>query len=95
MKLNKTLLATFCSAALLSTSAISAEDSLTIGVSQYPATLHPAIDSAVARDYIRGFTQRDSIGFDQNWQLTCYLCEQVPTFENGLASIIDRPDAKP
>ncbi|NOH70404.1 peptide ABC transporter substrate-binding protein [Vibrio pectenicida] len=94
MNFNKTLLATFCSASLFAASAISAEDSLTIGISQYPATLHPAIDSAVAKMYIRGFTQRDSIGFDQNWQLTCFLCEQVPTFENGLATIIERPNAK-
>ncbi|MGF1748648.1 peptide ABC transporter substrate-binding protein [Vibrio cionasavignyae] len=93
MTLNKTTLA-LISTALLFSGQTTADDKLTIGISQYPSTLHPLIDSMVAKTYTHGFSIRGTLGFDQQWQLVCFLCEQVPTFENGLAVIVDRPHAK-
>ncbi|OLQ94600.1 peptide ABC transporter [Vibrio ponticus] len=92
MKLKLVTLAT--AAALFSGASVAAEDKLTIGISQYPSTLHPVIDSMVAKTYTHGFTYRDTLGYNPDWKLECFLCEEVPTFENGLAEIIDRPDAK-
>jgi peptide/nickel transport system substrate-binding protein len=94
MLFKKTAFALACASALLSTSALAANDKLTIGITQYPATLHPDIDSMVAKAYTNGFVNRTTIGYDQNWKLVCFYCEQVPSFENGLAQIIDRPHAK-
>ncbi|CCN81472.1 putative ABC-type dipeptide transport system,periplasmic component [Vibrio nigripulchritudo SFn27] len=94
MKLKKSVLALAGAAALMSSQALSADDKLTLGISQYPSTLHPIIDSMVAKTYTHGFTFRDTIGFDQQWKLMCFLCEEVPSFENGLAVVVDRPHAK-
>ncbi|KJY76320.1 peptide ABC transporter substrate-binding protein [Vibrio nigripulchritudo] len=94
MKLKKSVLALAGAAALMSGQALSADDKLTLGISQYPSTLHPIIDNMVAKTYTHGFTFRDTIGFDQQWKLMCFLCEEVPSFENGLAVVVDRPHAK-
>lgn len=94
MKLKKSVLALAGAAALMSSQALSADDKLTLGISQYPSTLHPIIDSMVAKTYTHGFTFRDTIGFDQQWKLMCFLCEEVPSFENGIAVVVDRPHAK-
>jgi len=67
-------------------------DQLTIGISQYPATLHPAFDSMLAKTYVLGFVQRPVTAFDADWQLVCLLCESLPTLENGGAVIERRPD---
>jgi peptide/nickel transport system substrate-binding protein len=65
--------------------AAAAKDELTIGVTQFPATLNPAIESMLAKSYILGMTQRPITAYDANWQLVCMLCERLPTIENGLA----------
>ena len=56
MKFQKTLVAITCTTALMSGSLFAASDKLTIGMSQYPPTIHPDIDSSVAKTYINGFT---------------------------------------
>lgn len=86
MKLKKSVLALAGATALLSGQAFASNDKLTLGISQFPSTLHPVIDSMVAKTYTHGFTHRGTIGFDQQWKLTCFLCEEVPTFENGTSS---------
>ena len=69
-------------------------DQLTIGITQYPSTFHPNIDSMVAKSYILGFTRRPFTVFDQNWQLVCMLCTKLPTLENGLAVPETAPNGK-
>ncbi|MEQ9555850.1 MAG: peptide ABC transporter substrate-binding protein [Rhodospirillales bacterium] len=69
-------------------------DQLTIGITQYPSTFHPNIDSMVAKSYILGFTRRPFTVFDQNWQLVCMLCTKLPTIENGLAVPETAPNGK-
>src|SRR5262249_48331946 len=62
-----------------------ARDQLIIGMTQFPSTLHPSIDSMLAKSYVLGFTQRPFTTYDQNWELVCLLCTDLPTIENGKA----------
>jgi len=63
-------------------------DALTIGLSQYPSTLHPLIDSMLAKGYVLGMANRPLAHFDHDWELECGLCTELPTLENGLAEMI-------
>ena len=56
-----------------------------IGITQFPSTLNPNIDSMVAKSYVLGMTQRPFTAYDHDWELACFLCTGLPTFENGLA----------
>lgn len=83
-------------------------DELTIGVTQFPATLNPAIDSMAAKSYVLGLALRPFTAYDADWKLVCLLCTQLPSIANGLAAPVDlgggrkgvditytiRPDAK-
>ncbi|MAO54878.1 MAG: peptide ABC transporter [Rhodospirillaceae bacterium] len=69
-------------------------DQLTIGITQYPSTFHPNIDSMLAKSYILGFTRRPFTVHDQDWQLVCMLCTKLPTIENGLAVPETAPNGK-
>jgi peptide/nickel transport system substrate-binding protein len=85
-------------AACLLTAAANAEpapgqhDTLTIGVAQFPSSLHPDIDPEVVRSYVAGFVIRPITAFDADWRNTCLLCTELPTLENGLAKLETRPD---
>ena len=70
-------------------------DTLTIGITQYPATFHPNIESMAAKSYILGFVRRPLTLHGQDWQLACGICETVPTLENGLAVLETTPDGRP
>lgn len=65
---------------------------LTIGMSQYPSTLHPGIDSMMAKTYVQGFTRRPLIAYNQKWEKICMLCTELPTYENGRVKMETRPD---
>lgn len=65
---------------------------LVIAISQYPSTLHPGIDSMLAKSYVHGFTRRPITVFDPSWERICMLCTALPTLENGLAKIETRKD---
>lgn len=71
-----------------------ARDSLTIGITQFPSTFHPSIDSMMAKSYILGMTRRPFTTFDADWNLVCMLCETLPTLENGGAVPETTPDGK-
>lgn len=64
-----------------------AENTLAIGITQFPHTLHPSIDSMAATAYILGFTRRPLTAHDADWTLVCMVCETLPSIENGLATI--------
>ncbi|TCZ59936.1 peptide ABC transporter substrate-binding protein [Roseicella aquatilis] len=70
-------------------------DSLTIGITQFPSTFHPNIDSMAAKSYVLGFTRRPVTAHGVDWQLACLLCETLPTLENGLAQRETTPEGKP
>jgi len=79
------LLPAIAVAALLGASAAARADDLTIGITQYPATLNPNIESMLAKTYVEAMTLRPLTHYDQDWQVTCFVCVEVPTIENGLA----------
>jgi peptide/nickel transport system substrate-binding protein len=72
--------------------AAATHDTLTIGIAQFPSSLHPNIDALVVRSYAVGFAIRQITAFGPDWKNSCLLCTELPTLENGLARIEDRPD---
>jgi peptide/nickel transport system substrate-binding protein len=60
---------------------------LTIGITQFPSTLHPNIDSMLAKSYVQAMTLRPLTHYDQAWEVVCFLCTEVPSLENGLAEL--------
>ncbi len=67
---------------------------LKIGMTQFPSTLNPLIDAMLAKTYVLAMTRRPLTAYDQNWELVCMLCTELPTIENGLAVPEDLPDGK-
>ncbi|HET6520330.1 MAG TPA: peptide ABC transporter substrate-binding protein, partial [Geminicoccaceae bacterium] len=89
--MTRTLLAGLClslAAALLPAAPAKAQrEQLTIGISQFPSTLHPLIDAMLAKSYVLGMTLRPLTMYDHDWRVVCMLCTELPTLENGLAKI--------
>ena len=63
-------------------------DGLTIGITQFPSTFNPMIDSMLAKSYILAMARRPFVTFDRDWKLVCLLCETLPTVENGGAQVV-------
>lgn len=61
------------------------KDELVIGITQFPATFHPNIESMLAKTYVLDMAMRPFTAYDAEWKLVCMLCETLPTLENGLA----------
>ncbi len=70
------------------------KDELVIGITQFPSTFHPIIDSMLAKSYILAMTRRAVTIYDANWELICLLCTELPTLANGRAVIEDLGDGK-
>ena len=81
------LLLTVLFAAPARAPAAAARDELVIGITQFPATFNPAIESMLAKTYVLAFAQRPITAYDASWQLVCLLCETLPSLENGLAKV--------
>ena len=64
-----------------------AKDELVIGITQFPATFNPSIESMLAKTYVLAFAQRPITAYDASWQLVCLECERLPTIENGGARL--------
>ena len=60
-------------------------DQLVIGMTQFPSTFNPVIDSMLAKSYVLAMTRRPLVVYDGDWALTCLLCVELPTIENGMA----------
>src|SRR5437764_2570455 len=69
-------------------------DSLSIGITQFPATLNPNIDVMAAKSYVLGLSLRPFTAYDADWKLTCLLCTELPSISNGLAVPVDLPGGK-
>ena len=72
-------------AALVAGPAHAARDTLTIGITQFPSSFHPTIDTMMAKTYVMSMTRRPFTVYDKDWKLVCLLCTELPTIENGLA----------
>ena len=70
-----------------------ARDQLAIGVTQFPSTLNPLIDSMLAKSYILAMAHRPVSMFDHDWNVTCRMCTELATFENGRAVATEAVDA--
>ncbi len=66
-----------------------AKDTLVIGMSQYPPSLHPGIDPTVAKTYGIRFAYRPIATYNDDRQMQCFLCTEVPTIANGRAKLVD------
>lgn len=71
-----------------------AKDELVIGMTQFPSTFHPSIDSMLAKTYVLAMTRRPFTQHDADWKLVCMLCVELPTIENGGAKPEKTPDGK-
>ena len=78
-------LALLLAAALLPVSAAQARDTLTIGIAEFPSSLHPSIDPLLIKTYVLGFATRTVTTYGPGNRLICLLCTEVPTLDNGLA----------
>ena len=83
--MRKTVLLGLCLLLLAATPARAAKDELVIGITQFPSTFHPNIDSMMAKTYVLSMTRRPFTVYDADWQLMCMLCVELPSIENGLA----------
>ncbi len=79
-------------AAWVATTPAMARERLTIGITQYPSTLHPNIDSMAAKFYVLGFMHRPITHFGTDWQLRCFLCQELPDLAAGTAVEVARED---
>ncbi len=75
--------AVFAGGLLLAGPAAAAHPDLTIGVSSFPSTLHPAIDPDLIKFYVLGFSDRPVTTFDASGKLLCLLCTRIPSVANG------------
>ncbi len=96
--MNKRLFAAALTAtALASVAAIpahAAKDELVIGIIQFPSNMNPNSEPVTSRTYALNMAYRNLTAFDDTWKNTCLVCETLPSLENGLAKVVDRPDGK-
>ena len=83
--IQKMALLVACLALLTPQPAKAGKDELVIGITQFPSSFHPTIDTMMAKTYILSMTRRPFTVYDKNWRLVCMLCTRLPTIENGLA----------
>jgi peptide/nickel transport system substrate-binding protein len=69
-------------------------DALSVGITQFPATLNPNIDVMAAKSYVLGMALRPFTVYDAEWKLACLLCTELPSIANRLAVPVDLPDGK-
>ena len=69
--------------AALATAGAARAETLRIGISQYPTTLHPSAEPSVAKSYVTAMTRRPLTVYDQQWELICMLCTELPSIEAG------------
>jgi len=74
-----------------------ARDKLTIGVTQFPSTLNPIIDSMLVKSYVLAMARRQVSIIGHDWEAVCQLCTELATFESGRAERFDvvGEDGKP
>lgn len=65
---------------------------LRIGMTQYPSTLHPMIDSMLAKTYVNALRLRPLTIHDPDWRPICMLCTELPGFDNNRAARVTLED---
>ncbi len=72
-----------------------AEKELVIGISQFPSNFNPLINSMLAKSYMLALARRPITVYDQDWNLICLLCTDLPNLEKGTAVKETTADGKP
>ncbi len=72
-----------------------ARDTLTIGLASFPTQFHPYANPEAVKGYIEGFALRPVTAYDANWHITCLLCDELPSVDNGMVTIDERPPGLP
>jgi peptide/nickel transport system substrate-binding protein len=91
---SRTIVAWFLACAVITPASPAERETLSIGITQFPATLNPNIDVMAAKSYVLGMTLRPFTIYDAEWKLICLLCTELPSIANGLAVTVDLPDGK-
>ena len=65
------------------------KDTLVVGMSQYPSSLHPGIEPTTAKTFAMRFGYRPISTYNDDNQMECFLCTEVPTVANGRAKVVD------
>jgi peptide/nickel transport system substrate-binding protein len=81
------LAALLVASVLVATVPAAAKDDLVIGMTQYPSSFNPNIGSMLAKSLVSNMTSRPITAYDPDWKLVCLLCTELPTLDNGRASI--------
>src|SRR3954447_9225488 len=89
-----TVLAWLLAGPIITPAGAGEHDALSIGITQFPATLNPNIDVMAAKSYVLGMALRPFTVYDAEWKLACLLCNELPSIANGLAVPVDLPDGK-
>jgi peptide/nickel transport system substrate-binding protein len=71
-----------------------ARDELVIGIRQAPGSLHPLFGPSAARSFLIGPSLRVLSGTGRDGRPNCYVCETLPTIENGGARVVALPDGR-
>jgi len=77
---------------LFAADARSAESVLRISVTSFTQGFFPIGPRTSEMRYIRGFIGRSLTIYDKSWAVSCALCTELPTLENGRAKIVKRQD---
>ena len=67
-------------------------DRLVVGMSSFPASLHPLIGGQASRAYLLGVSRRTVTTLDADGKNLCQLCTEVPSVANGRVKVVDLPD---
>ena len=92
MRVRLWLLGLLVSLVTLTSTEASTKQRLVIGVTQFPSTLNPLIDSMLIKSYILAMARRQISIIDHNWEPVCQLCTELATFENGRAKVFSIKD---
>lgn len=70
------------------------KDTLVIGMSQYPSSLHPGIEPTVAKVYAMRFGYRPIATYNDDRTMQCFLCTELPSLANGRAKLVELGSGK-
>jgi peptide/nickel transport system substrate-binding protein len=68
------------------------KDRLVVGMSQFPASMHPFVNTLTAGNYMLAVSRRLVTRRDGDGKVICQLCTEVPSVTNGRVRKVDLPD---
>ncbi len=67
-----------------------ATQTLKIGLTQFPASIHPHFSPMLAKNFILGMALRPVTSFNANWEYSCLVCSKLPRFGTDDIKLIDQ-----